>query len=84
MVEKKNPLSMFVRYVEASVVVATTAPNEFVERSAFGIVVIAKEVVVAFVTLELAAVTEPAKVALPVAVILLAEEKNCRSPDELP
>ena len=47
-VEKKNPLSMEVRYDDASDVVATTLPCAFVESSAFGVFVMASAVVVAF------------------------------------
>jgi hypothetical protein len=48
-VEKKNPLLMFVRYDEESEVVATTLPCAFVERSAFGMLEMARLVVVALV-----------------------------------
>jgi hypothetical protein len=48
-VEKKNPLLMFVRYEEESEVVATTLPCALVERSAFGMLEMARLVVVALV-----------------------------------
>ena len=51
-VEKKNPLSIFVRYEEESDVVAPTVPLAFVARSAPARLVIAKFVVVAFVVVE--------------------------------
>ena len=52
MVEKKKPLSMPVKYVDASVVVATTFPCAFVESNAFATLAIVKFEVVAFVVVE--------------------------------
>ncbi len=48
-VEKKKPLSMLERYDELSEVVAMTLPCALVERRALGVLVTAREVVVAFV-----------------------------------
>ncbi len=48
-VEKKNPLSIEMRYVEESEVVAITPPVAFVERSALSTLPIARLLVVAFV-----------------------------------
>jgi hypothetical protein len=48
-VEKKKPLSMFVRYDDESDVVAITLPCAFVERSAFAMFETARLVVVALV-----------------------------------
>lgn len=62
-VEKKNPLLMFVRYEEESEVVATTLPCALVERSAFGMLEMARLVVVALV-----AVAFPRMLRLPLIV----------------
>ena len=55
-VEKKKPLSMPERKAEESVVVPTTLPCAFVERSAFGTLVMARLEVVAFVAVRLVVV----------------------------
>ena len=51
-VEKKKPLSIAVRYEVESEVVPTTIPCALVERSALGVLVMARLVVVAFVVVE--------------------------------
>jgi hypothetical protein len=63
-VEKKNPLSMPLRYDELSDVVATTLPCAFVERRALPMFEMARLVVVAFV-----AVALPVTMRLPLIVV---------------
>ncbi len=57
-VEKKNPLSMLVRYDDERDVVATTLPCALVERSADGMLEMARLVVVALVAVALPVMTK--------------------------
>ena len=68
-VEKKNPLSMFVRYEDESEVVATTLPFASVPSNEEGSEVIARFVVVALVV-----------VLFPVMVLVKYEVEDAKSP----